>query len=129
MLTVLRAGFTAAMLAFVFFHQGPAFAADTDKAFQSDELDEKAIKLEAQIKQDAGAVTKPATTLRREADAAFQKRDYRAGMTVLGQLVTVAPDDAANWLRLARAVREIRPRDRNERTFLLDRAPAWLDEL
>lgn len=124
MLTVLRAGFTAAMLAFVFcVHQTPALAApDSDKAFQSDELDEKAIKLEAQIKQDAGAVTKPAAALRRDADAAFQKRDYRAGMTVLGQLVTVAPDDAGNWLRLARAVREIRPRDQNERTFLLDRA-------
>src|SRR5450830_517184 len=43
-------------------------------------------------------------------------------MTVLGQLVTVAPTDATSWLRLSRAVLQIRPRDDNERALLLDRA-------
>jgi hypothetical protein len=119
MFTLLRAGFAAALVALAVL---PALAADADKAFQNGELDAAAIKLEAQIKQDAGRVTKPAATLRKEADSAFQKRDYRTGMVVLGQLVTVAPNDAANWLRLARAVREIKPRDARERAFLLDRA-------
>ena len=41
--------------------------------------------------------------LRRDADAAFQKNDFRTGMLVLGQLVTVAPTDATSWLRLSRA--------------------------
>ena len=59
-----------------------------DKAFKQSDLDDAAIKLEAQIKSDAGTVTKPAATLRRDADAAFQKNDFRAGMLVLGQLVT-----------------------------------------
>ena len=43
-------------------------------------------------------------------------------MTVLGQLVTVAPTDATNWLRLARTVLQIRPRDDREKALLLDRA-------
>lgn len=60
----------------------PSHAAD--KAFESKALGDAAIKLEAQIKSDAGAVTKPAAVLRREADAAFQKNDNRTGMTVLG---------------------------------------------
>jgi hypothetical protein len=119
MLSLLRAGLAAALVAFVVT---PVFAADGDKAFQRNDLEQAAIKLEAQIKQDAGTITKTVAQLRKDADAAFQKRDFRNGMVVLGQLVTAAPDDAANWLRLARAVREIRPRDDREKNFLLERA-------
>src|SRR5579885_2926749 len=117
MLQFVRAGFTASVLAFALF---PAMAAD--KAFQRSDLDEAAIKLEAQIKQDAGTVTTPVAGLRQQADAAFQKRDFRTGMLVLGQLVTAAPNDAANWLRLASAIRQIVPRDAREKALLLDRA-------
>ncbi len=116
MLMSIRAGFFAALMTLSVF---PAAAAD--KAFTRSDLDEAAIKLEAQIKSDAGTVTKPAAQLRRDADGAFQKNDFRTGMTVLGQLVTVAPTDAASWLRLARAVLQIRPRDDNEKSLLLDR--------
>jgi len=120
MLKLVRAGLAAVLVVLAF---GPAFAAgDTEKAFQRGDLDDAAIKLEAQIKNDAGRVSKPVATLRREADAAFQRNDLRTGMTVLGQIVAVAPDDAANWLRLARTVRQIRPRDNGERNLLLDRA-------
>jgi uncharacterized protein YfaS (alpha-2-macroglobulin family) len=114
---LVRAGFAAALAAFVFL---PAFAAD--KAFKQSGLDEAAIKLEAQIKSDAGNAGKPAPTLRRDADAAFQKNDFRAGMLVLGQLVAAAPDDATSWLRLSRAVLQIKPRDDREKALLLDRA-------
>src|SRR4029450_8384020 len=93
-----------------------------DKAFQRDDLADAAIKLEAQIKQDAGTFTKSAVTLRREADAGFERRDFRAGMQVLGQLGTAAPSESANWLRLARNVLQIRPTDDRERTLLLERA-------
>ena len=121
MLTVIRAGFFSAVAAALLALAAiPALAAD--KAFERKELDEAAIKLEAQIKSDAGAVTKPAAVLRREADAAFQKNDFRTGMQVLGQVVTAAPDDAASWLRLSRTVLQIRPRDDRERALLLDRA-------
>ena len=114
---LVRAGLAAALVAFVFL---PALAAD--KAFRQSGLDEAAIKLEAQIKSDAGNVSKPAATLRRDADAAFQKNDFRAGMLVLGQLVAAAPDDATSWLRLSRAVLQIKPRDEREKALLLDRA-------
>jgi alpha-2-macroglobulin len=114
---LVRAGLAAALAAFVIL---PALAAD--RAFKQSELDAAAIKLEAQIKSDAGNVGKPAATLRRDADAAFQKNDFRAGMLVLGQLVAAAPDDATSWLRLSRAVLQIKPRDDREKALLLDRA-------
>ena len=119
MFTLVRAGFAAALIALAIV---PALAADSDKPFKNAALDDAAIKLEAQIKRDSGTVNKPVATLRKEADAAFARRDYRTGMVVLGQMVTVAPNDAGNWLRLARTVREIKPRDARERSFLLDRA-------
>ena len=121
MFTTVRAGFSGAFVAaLIALAILPTLAAD--KAFKRGDLDDAAIKLEAQIKSDAGTVTKSAATLRHDADLAFQKRDFRTGMTVLGQLVAVAPADASNWLRLARAVLQIFPRDDRERALLLDRA-------
>ena len=117
MFRVVRAGFAAAFLALAL---APTLAAE--KPFKQGELNEAAIKLEAQIKSDAGTAGKPAAALRRDADAAFQKNDLRTGMLVLGQLVTVAPDDASSWLRLARTILQIKPRDDREKTLLLDRA-------
>ncbi len=120
MLTLFRAGLAAALIAFAIV---PAAAQDAKvKDFQLNRLDEAAVKLEAQIKSDAGNVTKSAAQLRKDADVAFQKNDFRAGMVVLGQLVTVAPDDGANWLRLSRSIRQIKPRDDKEKAFLFDRA-------
>ncbi len=120
MLNAVRAGLAAALIAFALaLALVPALAAD--KAFMRKDLDEAAIKLEAQIKSDAGTVTKDAATLKRAADAAFQSRDFRTGMLVLGQIVSVTPNDAASWLRLARAVLQIYPRDDRERALLLDR--------
>src|SRR5258707_5362486 len=117
MSSVIRAGLAAALLAFALF---PVAAAE--KPFKQGALDEAAIKLEAQIKSDAGVVTKPAAALRRDADAAFQKNDFRTGMVVLGQLAAVAPEDSTSWLRLSRTVLQIKPRDDREKTLLLDRA-------
>ncbi len=116
MFSFVRAGLAAALLALAL---NPAAAAD--KAFKNNDFDQAAIKLEAQIKQDAGPITKPVAALRQQADAAFLKRDFRTGMVVLGQLVTAAPNDAESWLRLAGAIHEIRPRDDKEKALLLDR--------
>ena len=82
MLRFVRAGLAAAFLAFVL-----SSATAADKPLRQGALDEAAIKLEAQIKSDAGTVSKPPATLKRDADAAFQKNDFRSGMLVLGQLV------------------------------------------
>src|SRR5438552_1902674 len=59
-----RAGFIAALATLVSFS---AIAAE--KPFQRDDLADAAIKLEGQIKQDAGTVAKPVATLLREAAA------------------------------------------------------------
>src|SRR5262244_1585962 len=112
-----RAAFAAAL---VLLLSVPTIAAD--KSFKRDDLADAAIKLEAQIKAEAGQVTKPAAALRREADAAFQRNDFRSGMQILGQIVAVAPDDSANWLRLARTVLQIRPSNDREKSLLLERA-------
>jgi len=117
MLAFVRAAFAAAL---VLLLSVPTIAAD--KSFKRDDLADAAIKLEAQIKAEAGQVTKPAAALRREADAAFQRNDFRSGMQILGQIVAVAPDDSANWLRLAKTVLQIRPSNERERTLLLERA-------
>jgi len=117
MLRFVRAGLAAAFLAFAMSSSVAA-----DKPLKQGALDEAAVKLEAQIKSDAGTVTKPPAVLKRDADAAFQKNDFRSGMLVLGQLVAVAPDDASSWLRLARTILQIKPRDDREKALLLDRA-------
>jgi alpha-2-macroglobulin len=117
MLRFVRAGLAAAALGLA---MSAAIAAD--KPFKQAALEEAAIKLEAQIKSDAGVVTRAAAALRRDADAAFQKNDFRTGMLVLGQVLTAAPDDAGTWLRLSRTILQIKPRDDREKALLLDRA-------
>jgi uncharacterized protein YfaS (alpha-2-macroglobulin family) len=117
MFRFVRAGLAAAALGLA---MTAAIAAD--KPFKQVALEEAAIKLEAQIKSDAGAVSRAAAALRRDADAAFQKNDFRTGMLVLGQVLTVAPDDAGTWLRLSRTILQIKPRDDREKALLLDRA-------
>ncbi|HWF94560.1 MAG TPA: alpha-2-macroglobulin [Xanthobacteraceae bacterium] len=120
MLTFVRAGLAAALVALLpLLAAAPAAA---EKAYQRDDLSDAAIKLEAKIKSDAGPVSKPAATLRRDADAAFGHNDFRTGLQILGQIVVVAPNDSANWLRLAKSVLQIRPSNDQERSALLDRA-------
>ena len=112
----LRAGLVAALVALACL---PAAAAD--KPFERDDLAQAAIRLEAQIRNDAGQVGKSAAQLRTEVNAAFQRNDFRSGLQLLGQLAAVAPQDAAAWLRLARTVQQIRPANAAERSMLLER--------
>ena len=117
MLAFARGAFAAAL---VLLSSVPTIAAD--KQFHRNDLADAAIKLEAKIKADAGQVSKPAAVLRREADVAFQRNDFRTGMQILGQIAVVAPNDSANWLRLAKTVLQLRPGNDSERTLLLERA-------
>src|SRR5215475_7714000 len=93
-----------------------------DKAFRRDDLADAAIKLEAQIKSEAGPVSKSSTTLRNDAEAAFRRNDFRAGLQVLGQIAAIAPDDSGNWLRVARTIFQIKTSNSSEQTFFLERA-------
>ncbi len=120
MLSLIRAGISAALLILAPLVVGAAHAAE--KPFQNSDLADAAVTLEAQIKSDAGTPTKPVAQIRRDADAAFTKNDFRAGMALLGQIVAAAPNDSATWLRLARTIMQIRPADDNEKKLLLERA-------
>src|SRR5690349_7360297 len=99
---------------------GSADAAD--KAFKRDDLADAAIKLEAQIKTEAGPVAKSGAALRADADGAFKRNDFRTGLQILGQIAATTPEDAGNWLKLARTIIQIRPNTTSEQTFLLERA-------
>ncbi len=101
---------------------GLVAAQAADKAFKRDELADAAFKLEAQIKSEAGPVTKSAASLRTDADAAFRRADFRTGLQILGQIAAIAPEDSGNWLRLARTIFQIKPSNSSEQTLLLERA-------
>ncbi len=117
MIGLVRAAALCATLAL-----GLISAQAADKAFKRDDLGNSAIKLEAQIKSEAGPVAKSAATLRTDADAAFKRGDFRGGLQVLGQIAAVAPEDSGNWLRLAKTIFQIRSATSSEQTFLLERA-------
>src|SRR6195952_5123691 len=117
MIGLVRAAALCATLAL-----GLVSAQAAEKAFKRDDLADSAIKLEAQIKSEAGAVAKSGATLRSDADAAFRRQDVRTGLQILGQIAATAPEDSANWLRLGRAIFQISPKNSSEQTFLLERA-------
>ena len=121
MFSFFRAGIFAAVAAACLV-AGSFAATAADKPFTNDDLANSAIELEAQIKADAGAATAPVAQLRHDADAAFAKNDFRAGMALLGQIVAAVPGDSATWLRLARTIQQIRPADDHERDMLRERA-------
>ena len=101
---------------------GLVSAEAADKAFKRDDLADQAIKLEAQIKSEAGPVAKSSATLRTDADAAFKRNDFRSGLQILGQIAATSPEDAVNWLKLARTIFQIKPSNTGEQTFLMERA-------
>lgn len=101
---------------------GITSAQAADKAYKRDDLTDSAIRLETQIKTEAGPVSKTAQQLKTDVDSAFRRNDFRAGLQLIGQIAAVAPNDSGNWLRLARTIFQVRPADSREQTFLLERA-------
>jgi alpha-2-macroglobulin len=97
-------------------------ATAANKPFTNSDLANSATQFEAQIKADAGARVKSMPEIREDANAAFSKNDFGAGVALLGQLVAAAPNDTATWLRLARAIQQIYPANDEERAALLERA-------
>jgi hypothetical protein len=117
MIGLVRAATVCATLAL-----GLSSALAADKVFKRDDLADSAIKLEAQIKSEAGTVSKSPATLKSDADAAFKRNDFRSGVQVLGQIAATAPEDSGNWLRLARTIFQIRSSTTSEQTFFMERA-------
>ncbi|HEX2446874.1 MAG TPA: hypothetical protein VHK26_01640, partial [Methyloceanibacter sp.] len=91
-----RAGLFAALFVFA---TTPSLAAP--KTFQDDALDDAAITLEADLKEEAGTIDKPLATLKQEAEAALERVDFGGAANIYVQIVTLAPDDAKAWRRLA----------------------------
>ncbi|HYJ58367.1 MAG TPA: alpha-2-macroglobulin [Methyloceanibacter sp.] len=91
-----RAGLFAALLVLV---TAPAPAAQ--KTFQDDALDDAAITLAADLKDEAGTVAKPVAELKQETDALVTSGDPAGAADLYAQIVTVAPTDAASWRKLA----------------------------
>lgn len=114
---LVRAAVVMATLAF-----GLVAAQAADKAFKRDDLADAAIRLEAQMKKDAGPVAKSAAALKGDADAAIRRGDVRGALQSLGQIAAIAPEDAGNWLKLAKTIFQVRYVDSREQTFLLERA-------
>ena len=122
MIGLVRAAIFCATLSLGLISAGLPSAQAADKPFKRDDLADSAIKLEAQIKSEAGVVSKSGAALKADADAAFRRNDVRTGLQILGQIATTAPDDSGNWLRLARTIFQIRPANSSEQTFLIERA-------
>ena len=90
-----RAGLFAALFVFV---TTPSPAAE--KTFQDAALDDAAITLAADLKDAAGTIAKPIAALKQEADA-LASGDLAGAANIYAQIVTVAPNDASSWRRLA----------------------------
>src|SRR5258705_5244574 len=64
---------------------GLTAAGAADKAFKRDELADSAVKLEAQIKSEAGPGAQTSATLRNEPAAPFRRARFPVGLPNLGQ--------------------------------------------
>ena len=68
-----RAGLVAALFVFA---AAPVFPVQSaEKTFKDAALDDAAIKLEAELKEEAGTVEKPVIALKKDADTALKKGD------------------------------------------------------
>src|SRR5256885_12321383 len=110
MIGLVRAAALCATLAL-----GLVTAQAADKAFKRDDLADSAIKLEAQIKSEAGAVAKTTATLRAAADTAFKRFDFFTRPPILRQNAPSTPADSTHRLPLARPHFPIRSRQSSER--------------
>ena len=112
-----RAGLFAALLVFV---ATPSPAAQ--KTFHDPALDDAAITLEADLKDEAGTVAKPVATLKQEADALISRQDLQGAANIYVQIVTVMPSDAAVWRRLAELWLLIPATDEDDGTTRIEQA-------
>jgi alpha-2-macroglobulin len=96
MSALFRAGLFAALIVFA---TTPSPAAE--KTFQDDALDDAAITLEAELKEEAGAVAKPLAKLQQEAEASIKSGDLAGAAKLYVDIVAIAPGDAKAWRQLA----------------------------
>ena len=115
-----RAGLVAALFVFAAAPLSPIQSAE--KSFQDATLDDDAIKLEADLKDEAGTVEKPLIALKKDADAAIKKDDLETAANIYVQVVTVAPNDVQVWRRLADLWLKIPTTDEDDGSTRYERA-------
>ncbi|ODA66378.1 hypothetical protein A7A08_02776 [Methyloligella halotolerans] len=88
----------------------PVSTAFADPAiYQNDALDDDAIKLEAQLKDEASSVSAPALALQKQADAALSQKDFAGAARLYSQIVALEPNDARSWRRYADILLRVEP--------------------
>jgi uncharacterized protein YfaS (alpha-2-macroglobulin family) len=95
----LRAGLVATLVLFAFPAFSPLQAAE--KSFQDTELDDAAVKLQAELKDDAAPVDKTPDALASEAAEAVKAGEFDDAVSFYAAAVTAAPNDSAAWRKLA----------------------------
>lgn len=94
------------------------------KTYQRADLVTGAKRYERQLRRDARPPTVPLDRARRDADQAFQRMDARTAAGLYASLAMATPQDAAIWLRLARALGAIRATDNEDGSVFTDNALA-----
>ncbi len=117
MLVALRAGLIAA-LCFVAFTP----ASSAEKSFKNSSLDNAAITLEAEVQDQAGAIEKPVTALKKDADTDLKNGNLEGAVDIYTEIVAVAPDDAQAWRRLANILIAIPPTENDDGSTRYERA-------
>lgn len=87
------------------------------KTFQRADLISAARRYEQTLKRDGTPARPPLDRARRDADGVFGRGDMRAAATQYGSLALAQPQDAGVWLRLARSLAAIKPKD-DENSFV-----------
>jgi uncharacterized protein YfaS (alpha-2-macroglobulin family) len=116
----LRAGLFAVL--FVFVAAPLTQVRSAEKTFQDAALDDAAIKLEADLKDEAGTVEKPVIALRKDADASLKNGDLQGAADIYVQIVSVAPNDAQAWQLLAHLWLKIPTTDEDDGSARYERA-------
>ncbi|KZE36713.1 alpha-2-macroglobulin family protein [Chelatococcus daeguensis] len=93
------------------------------KSLVRDDLASAAVRLQADLKTEAGAAaTRPADQLRRDSAQALARGDARQALSSAAAAVAADPANAAGWTAYARAAMAILPANYNERYRLAERA-------
>lgn len=73
-------------------------------SFVSEDIENDAIQLEQDVGQDLGGLTtRPLPQLRKDAQQALGRRDFKAALKLLAAIVAANPKDAGSWLSYSRA--------------------------
>ncbi|MEG6508443.1 alpha-2-macroglobulin [Methyloligella sp. 2.7D] len=100
----------------------PSFAQAAPATLQDRSLDDAAIKLEATLKEEAGAQAAPLPALKLQAEDALKNRDYDGAARLYAQIVSTDPNDAKSWRRYADTLLRIEPAADENQYALFERA-------